>query len=363
MILSSSAVEPDAAALRAEVDLHPFARRHREGRVVDRALHAAEGTRAGPAVSAPGAGSVASVIPRRSRQTAPMAALTPVPIQVDDDGRSTISATGCAHPLARARDGRRLVAGHAARLRPGAVRATGPTATTGARAEARAQRASRSSATEIDGLGIHFLHVARRTPDALPLVLTHGWPGSVVEFLKVIGPLTDPTAHGGDAADAFHVVCPSLPGYGFCDKPDATGWGVERIADAWAELMAAPRLRPLRRAGRRLGLGGHDRRIGRAGPRALPRHPPQHADRRARADRRERPHRPRSGRRSRRLEHYQQLGLRLLDAAVDATADRSATGSSTRPPARRVDPREVLGVDRPRRHPETASPATSCSTT
>jgi pimeloyl-ACP methyl ester carboxylesterase len=73
---------------------------------------------------------------------------------------------------------------------------------------------------------------------ALPLVLTHGWPGSVVEFLKVIGPLTDPVAHGGDAADAFHVVCPSLPGYGFSDKPAETGWGVERIAASWAQLMA-----------------------------------------------------------------------------------------------------------------------------
>jgi pimeloyl-ACP methyl ester carboxylesterase len=70
------------------------------------------------------------------------------------------------------------------------------------------------------------------------LVLTHGWPGSVVEFLKVIGPLSDPTAHGGDAADAFHVVCPSLPGYGFSDKPLSTGWNVERIGVAWAELMA-----------------------------------------------------------------------------------------------------------------------------
>jgi epoxide hydrolase len=88
--------------------------------------------------------------------------------------------------------------------------------------------------TEIDGLGIHFLHARSPHADALPLLLTHGWPGSVVEFLKVIGPLVDPP----DAADAFHVVCPSLPGYGFSDKPAATGWGVERIAGAWAELMA-----------------------------------------------------------------------------------------------------------------------------
>ncbi|GAA2120300.1 epoxide hydrolase family protein [Actinomadura napierensis] len=92
--------------------------------------------------------------------------------------------------------------------------------------------------TSIDGLGIHFLHVRSPHPDALPIVLTHGWPGSVVEFLKVIGPLTDPTAHGGDARDAFHVVCPSLPGYGFSDKPAHRGWGVERIAKAWIRLMA-----------------------------------------------------------------------------------------------------------------------------
>jgi pimeloyl-ACP methyl ester carboxylesterase len=91
---------------------------------------------------------------------------------------------------------------------------------------------------EIDGLGIHLLHVRSPHADALPLVLTHGWPGSIVEFLKVLGPLTHPTAHGGQASDAFHVVCPSLPGYGFSDKPTRTGWGIERIADAWAELMA-----------------------------------------------------------------------------------------------------------------------------
>ena len=91
--------------------------------------------------------------------------------------------------------------------------------------------------TELDGLGIHLLHVRSPRADALPLVITHGWPGSIVEFLKVIGPLTDPAAHGGDPADAFHVVCPSLPGYGFSDKPTGTGWGVERIGGAWATLM------------------------------------------------------------------------------------------------------------------------------
>ena len=91
--------------------------------------------------------------------------------------------------------------------------------------------------TVIDGLGIHFVHVRSPHPHALPLVMTHGWPGSIVEFLEVIGPLADPPAHGGDPADAFHVVCPSLPGYGFSDKPTQPGWGIERVAVAWTVLM------------------------------------------------------------------------------------------------------------------------------
>lgn len=91
--------------------------------------------------------------------------------------------------------------------------------------------------TEIDGVDIHALHVRSPHADALPIVITHGWPGSIVEFVKVIGPLTDPTAHGGSAADAFHVVCPSLPGYGFSGKPTRPGWGVEKIAEAWDTLM------------------------------------------------------------------------------------------------------------------------------
>jgi epoxide hydrolase len=91
--------------------------------------------------------------------------------------------------------------------------------------------------TEIDGLDIHFLHVRSPREDALPLVITHGWPGSIVEFGKVIGPLTDPAAYGGDAADAFHLVCPSLPGYGFSGKPSRPGWGTEHTGDAWDQLM------------------------------------------------------------------------------------------------------------------------------
>ncbi|MDP3175757.1 MAG: epoxide hydrolase [Phenylobacterium sp.] len=92
--------------------------------------------------------------------------------------------------------------------------------------------------TSIDGLGIHFLHVRSPHPQALPLLITHGWPGSVIEFMQVIGPLTDPVRYGGSADDAFHVIAPSLPGFGFSDKPSQTGWNVERIAAAWAELMA-----------------------------------------------------------------------------------------------------------------------------
>ena len=92
--------------------------------------------------------------------------------------------------------------------------------------------------TNLLGLNIHFMHIKSSNPNARPLLLTHGWPGSVVEFLKVIGPLTEPQEHGGTADDAFHLVIPSLPGYGFSDKPQATGWGVEKIADAWSTLMA-----------------------------------------------------------------------------------------------------------------------------
>lgn len=91
--------------------------------------------------------------------------------------------------------------------------------------------------TAIDGLDIHFIHCKSPHPQAVPLVITHGWPGSVVEFHKVIEPLVDPLKHGGSAEDAFHVICPSLPGFGFSGKPASTGWGVEKIAATWDELM------------------------------------------------------------------------------------------------------------------------------
>ena len=91
--------------------------------------------------------------------------------------------------------------------------------------------------TEIDGLDIHFIHVRSKHENALPLIVTHGWPGSVIEQLKIIDPLTNPTAHGGSASDAFHVVIPSMPGYGFSGKPTTTGWDTTRMARAWTVLM------------------------------------------------------------------------------------------------------------------------------
>ena len=91
--------------------------------------------------------------------------------------------------------------------------------------------------TTIDGLDIHFIHVRSKHANALPLIVTHGWPGSIIEQLKIIDPLTNPTAYGGNASDAFHVVIPSMPGYGFSGKPTSTGWGPERMGRAWAELM------------------------------------------------------------------------------------------------------------------------------
>lgn len=94
-----------------------------------------------------------------------------------------------------------------------------------------------SSRTVIDGLGIHFLHIRSPHANAAPLLLTHGWPGSVLEFRDLIAPLTDPPSHGGDAADAFHLVIPALPGFGFSDKPTEPGWGVGRTAAAWGQLM------------------------------------------------------------------------------------------------------------------------------
>jgi hypothetical protein len=121
--------------------------------------------------------------------------------------------------------------------------------------------------TEIEGLDIHFIHVKSPQENALPLIITHGWPGSVIEMLNVLGPLTDPTAHGGDAEDAFDVVVPSMPGYGFSGKPTGTGWGPVHIADAWFALM------------KRLGYARcpDHRYDGREGTSGVDRNPLQHA--------------------------------------------------------------------------------------
>ena len=128
--------------------------------------------------------------------------------------------------------------------------------------------------TEIDGLDIHFIHVRSRHEDALPLIVTHGWPGSIIEQLKIVGPLTDPTAHGAAASDAFHLVIPSLPGYGFSGKPRETGWDPARIARAWVVLMKRLGYTAVRVARRRLGRGGHER-DGPAGSPGAARHPRQ----------------------------------------------------------------------------------------
>ena len=173
--------------------------------------------------------------------------------------------------------------------------------------------------TEIDGLGIHFLHVRSPHADALPIVITHGWPGSVIEFFKIIDPLTNPTAHGGEAQDAFHVVAPSLPGFGFSDRPAERGWNAERIARAWAELM------------RRLG---YDRYVAQGGdwgslvttemarqrPAGLAAHPSQHAVRDSGPGPDRRAVRRRAARR-RCLSALSERWLRLLPSPGDAPAD------------------------------------------
>jgi hypothetical protein len=127
--------------------------------------------------------------------------------------------------------------------------------------------------TVIDGLDIHFIHVRSTHDNALPLIVTHGWPGSIIEQMKIVDPLTDPTAHGGSASDAFHLVIPSMPGYGYSGKPAATGWDVAHIARAWVE---APRLHKIRGARRRLGRG-HHRTNGPASASGVARHSHQHA--------------------------------------------------------------------------------------
>ena len=110
--------------------------------------------------------------------------------------------------------------------------------------------------TEIDGLDIHFIHVRSKHENALPLIVTHGWPGSIIEQLKIIEPLTDPTAHGGKAEDAFDVVIPSMPGYGFSGKPTSTGWDPDPHRTCLDNVDEASRIQKVRGTGRRLGRGG-----------------------------------------------------------------------------------------------------------
>jgi pimeloyl-ACP methyl ester carboxylesterase len=122
--------------------------------------------------------------------------------------------------------------------------------------------------TEIDGVDIHFIHVKSAHEDALPLIVTHGWPGSVIEQLDIVGPLTEPTAHGGRAEDAFHVVVPSLPGYGFSAEPAELGWNLNRLARAWAELMRRLGYTHYVAQGGDVGAGVTDA-MGRLGPEGL----------------------------------------------------------------------------------------------
>ena len=201
--------------------------------------------------------------------------------------------------------------------------------------------------TAVDGLDIHFVHQRSPHADAKPLVITHGWPGSIVEFHKIIEPLTNPTEHGGEAADAFHVICPALPGFGFSGKPTTTGWGVDRIAEAWAVLMA------------RLG---YDRYFAQGGDwgsavtRSLGARTPTTARRSTSPLRWEPGRRSPETRPPRRRERWRaasttRRGTPATPSTVHPSADpwiwpRRFAGRPSR-----MDPREVLGVDGLRRPP------------
>ncbi len=142
--------------------------------------------------------------------------------------------------------------------------------------------------TEVDGEHLHYIHARSPHADALPLIITHGWPGSVVEFLDILGPLTDPVAHGGDAADAFHVVCPSMPGYGWSGPTHQQGWDIRRIAEANATLMAQLGYERYGAARRRLGSDRDD--VARAGRSRSSDRPPREHGRGGAADRFVEPH-------------------------------------------------------------------------
>ncbi len=204
--------------------------------------------------------------------------------------------------------------------------------------------------TEIDGLDIHFIHVRSPHEDALPLIMTHGWPGSVVELLETVGPLTDPTAHGGDAEDAFHLVLPSLPGYGLSAEPRELGWDAGHIGVAWAELMKRLGYSRYVAQGGDVGRRRH-RRDEPAGARRAARHPHQPARGGAR-HRGPAAGRVRAGTHGARRGHRIQGGrLRLLPRDGHAAADDRlrAAGLTRRPGGLAARPRHgQLLQDRPR---------------
>ena len=193
-------------------------------------------------------------------------AIRPFSINVPDEALVDLRRRINTDKMARAGDGHGRLARRAARDDAEARALLGDGATTGARCEARLN-AVPHFITEIDGLDIHFIHVRSKHENALPMIVTHGWPGSIIEQLKIIDPLTNPTAHGGSAADAFHLVIPSLPGYGFSGKPTAPGWNPRQHRQGVGDADAAPRLHAVRGAGRRLG----QRRHGDDGPAAAAR--------------------------------------------------------------------------------------------
>ena len=181
--------------------------------------------------------------------------------------------------------------------------------------------------TRIDSLDIHFIHVRSRHPNALPLIMTHGWPGSVFELLKTVSPLTDPTAHGGRVEDAFDLVMPSMPGYGFSEKPTDAGWGPDRIARSLGRTDEASWLHALRRPGRRLGFARLqcDGATGAAGP---ARHPHQLAcGRPARGGRRTRRRRARADR----LSEEERATFDVLSASAKKGSRSYAAMMGTRP--------------------------------
>ena len=193
--------------------------------------------------------------------------------------------------------------------------------------------------TEIDGLDTHFIHVRSDHENALPLIVTHGWPGSVIELLKIIDPLTNPTAHGASASDAFDVVIPSMPGYGFSGKRRDTGWDPARMARAWVRFDEAPRLHAIRGARRRLGRDRHGCDGG-TGTSGTARHTLQHAwrgsARRGTGASVRRPGAIRSlGRRKTRVQAELRIyeGHRLRRRNGDAAANAIRTGGFTRRPS------------------------------